>query len=225
MSRNRFCDFLADPDSRSFSRFYTNVLRSRYSIYQLGRAEHSSSTFTYAYRAEAPPDTVTHVSQEDHTLQWCDFNVAPRVNLATTNFQGDDWTLVRRVKQGDTWHPATDELLGTDEYGKETRPFAPFIYIYTLILPRQARDKHRESTQKRVDAFLHQGIYGDATSDSTFSIPFGDNGRSDLHWDKIMFASGDMSMWVILDKAEMDRCTDGHNKQGQWHPQVKKRAF
>ena len=64
VSRNRCCDFLADRDSRSFSRFYTtNAGRSRYSIYQLGRAEHSSSTFTYAYRAEAPPDTVTHVSQ------------------------------------------------------------------------------------------------------------------------------------------------------------------
>jgi hypothetical protein len=25
---NRFCDFLADPDSRSFSRFYTNIDRS-----------------------------------------------------------------------------------------------------------------------------------------------------------------------------------------------------
>eukprot|EP01043_Picozoa_sp_COSAG02_P027199 COSAG02_NODE_1593_length_11778_cov_25.088792_6_plen_871_part_00 len=156
------------------------IPHASYSIYQLGRAEHSSSTFTYAYRSEAPPSAVTHVAQEDHTLQWCDFNVAPRVNLATTTFQGDTWTLVRRVKQGDTWHPATDELLGTDEYG----------------------------------------IYGDATSDSTFSIPFGDNGRSDLHWDKIMFASGDMSMWVILDKAEMDRCTDGHNKQGQWHPTI-----
>ena len=30
MSRNHFCDFLADPDSRSFSRFYTNIDRSRY---------------------------------------------------------------------------------------------------------------------------------------------------------------------------------------------------
>jgi hypothetical protein len=30
VSRNRFCDFLADPDSRSFSRFYTNIHRSRY---------------------------------------------------------------------------------------------------------------------------------------------------------------------------------------------------
>jgi hypothetical protein len=30
VSRNRFCDFLADPDSRNFSRFYTNIERSRY---------------------------------------------------------------------------------------------------------------------------------------------------------------------------------------------------
>jgi hypothetical protein len=30
VSRNRFCDFLADPDSRNFSRFYTNIGRSRY---------------------------------------------------------------------------------------------------------------------------------------------------------------------------------------------------
>jgi hypothetical protein len=34
VSRNRFCDFLADPDSRSFSRFYTNIGRSRYNIQQ-----------------------------------------------------------------------------------------------------------------------------------------------------------------------------------------------
>jgi hypothetical protein len=33
VSRNRFCDFLADPDSRSFSRFYTNIHRSRYKIF------------------------------------------------------------------------------------------------------------------------------------------------------------------------------------------------
>ena len=41
--------------------------------------------------------------------------------------------------------------------GKETRPFAPiFIYIQCIILPRQARDKHRESTQKRT-VFLQGG--------------------------------------------------------------------
>ena len=31
VSRNRFCGFLVDPGSRSFSRFYTHVERSRYS--------------------------------------------------------------------------------------------------------------------------------------------------------------------------------------------------
>ena len=150
-----------------------------YSVYQLGQAVHASSTFTYDYRASVPPTSVDHVTTEDGTLQWCDFNVAPVVNLATAQFQGSTWTLVRRVKQGDTWHPATDELAGTDEYG----------------------------------------IYGSATSDTTFSIPFGDNGRSALSWDQIMFSSGDMTEWVILDKAEMDSCTDGTN-DGEWHPQI-----
>jgi len=38
---NRFCDFLADPDSRSFRRFYTNMIRSRYLLSAAWRpAEH-----------------------------------------------------------------------------------------------------------------------------------------------------------------------------------------
>ena len=32
VSRNRFCDYLADPGSRSFSRFYANMIRSRYIV-------------------------------------------------------------------------------------------------------------------------------------------------------------------------------------------------
>ena len=40
--------------------------------------------------------------------------------------------------------------------GKETRPFAPFKFKM-IILPRQARDKHRENSKK--DAFL-QRRYG-----------------------------------------------------------------
>ena len=31
---------------------------------------------------------------------------------------GSGWTLVRRVKPGNTWHPSTDGLTGTDVYGK-----------------------------------------------------------------------------------------------------------
>jgi len=30
---------------------------------------------------------------------------------------GGGWTLVRRVKAGNTWHPATDQLMGTHVYG------------------------------------------------------------------------------------------------------------
>jgi hypothetical protein len=33
---------------------------------------------------------------------------------------------------------------------RKTPLFEPFIYIKTIILPRQARDKHRETAQKRV---------------------------------------------------------------------------
>jgi hypothetical protein len=31
--------------------------------------------------------------------------------------------------------------------------FEPFVYIKTIILPRQARDKHRESTPKKMPFF------------------------------------------------------------------------
>ena len=33
------------------------------------------------------------------------------------SINGGGWTLVRRVKKGTAWHPATDHLAGTDEYG------------------------------------------------------------------------------------------------------------
>jgi hypothetical protein len=29
----------------------------------------------------------------------------------------NDWTLVRRTSSANNWHPATDSLYGTDEYG------------------------------------------------------------------------------------------------------------
>ena len=41
--------------------------------------------------------------------------------------------------------------LVTDRYEQVSKngPFEPFTYLKTNILPRQAQDKHRESTQKR----------------------------------------------------------------------------
>ncbi len=37
--------------------------------------------------------------------------------ICDNDFEGGGWWLVRRVKQGTTWHPATDDLRGTDVYG------------------------------------------------------------------------------------------------------------
>jgi hypothetical protein len=42
------------------------------------------------------------------------------------------------------------EVPRLDGYGTETPLFAPFVFKMIIILPRQARDKHRESTQNRV---------------------------------------------------------------------------
>ena len=39
---------------------------------------------------------------------------------------------------------------GVPVSGKETRVLLRHLYIKVIILPRQARDKHRESTQKRM---------------------------------------------------------------------------
>jgi hypothetical protein len=40
------------------------------------------------------------------------------------SFQGGGWVLVRRVKQGSSWHPATDNLRGTDVYGTYGTPLS-----------------------------------------------------------------------------------------------------
>jgi hypothetical protein len=45
------------------------------------------------------------------------------------------------------------ELFGSPEAGEETVYFLSVFYMETIILPRQARDKHRESAQKRERRF------------------------------------------------------------------------
>jgi hypothetical protein len=63
---------------------------------------------------------------------------------------GGGWALVRRVKQGDVWHPATDNLAGTERaygpYGGPTfdatfgRPYSTWLsgnteFLFTTGLP------------------------------------------------------------------------------------------
>ena len=49
--------------------------------------------------------------------------------------------------------PAADSYPPPPEEVRKTRLFAPFYTKNVIILPRQARDKQRESTQKRDGAF------------------------------------------------------------------------
>jgi hypothetical protein len=37
--------------------------------------------------------------------------------LCDNHFEGGNWALVRRVKQGTAWHPANDNLAGTFAFG------------------------------------------------------------------------------------------------------------
>ena len=156
-----------------------------YSIFRLGAPTDTTARFTYDYRV--PVTDIVRVTGGSPSIQYCDLNQVPDVPLFRKTIQGQEWTLVRRVQPGPSWHPATDELLGTDEYG-------------TYCGERGAASSCD-------------------TSAATFSIPFGDHGRSSMVWDQIMFSSGDESMSMILDKSEMDTCTDGSN-DGQWFPQI-----
>ena len=62
----------------------------------------------------------------------------------------NSWNVVNGVKP-------CNACVGSEKPGKGTRLFAPFLYKI-IILPRQARDKHRESTQKRT-RFCRQNLH------------------------------------------------------------------
>jgi hypothetical protein len=57
--------------------------------------------------------------------------------VCENNFEGGGWALVRRVRQGTTWHPATDNLQGIDIYGtsgsstSDSTFSLPFAYLIT----------------------------------------------------------------------------------------------
>jgi hypothetical protein len=71
------------------------------------------------------------------------FIVAPKP-YCEDSFEGGGWALVRRVKSGSTWHPATDNLLGSAEYGNAgvsntadttfSLPFSSYVTSESLFL-------------------------------------------------------------------------------------------
>ncbi len=52
-----------------------------------------------------------------YSLINCSVRLTASQYFCEDNFEGGGWALVRRVRQGTTWHPATDNLQGTDVYG------------------------------------------------------------------------------------------------------------
>ena len=126
MSRNRFCDFLhvADPDSRSFSRFGAVIMQVAVCpepVLAKDRLlccpEHSSKTVDggclFCLRASRV------LSEFYRALLWfcqrCGRAVADRSHVCRVNY---DWC--------------------------ERRPFCASCILTTIFLPRQALDKHRK---------------------------------------------------------------------------------
>ena len=78
---------------------------------------------------------------------------------------GKDWALARRVQAGETWHPATDCLAGTDTYGRvppqaeqagatfsiqySEREFTHFLFTSGYV--------HREVNYKRSCSLISSG--------------------------------------------------------------------
>jgi hypothetical protein len=65
-----------------------------------------------------------------------------------------------RLHRGDVWQ-VFEQLSDCPTAGAKNATFCDPIHLYikTIILPRQARDKHRESsTQKRVALFSFLGV-------------------------------------------------------------------
>ena len=75
-------------------------------------------TRVMGYRARMPPGSISFNQQK--TIN-ADYSGVQPSATGTYVFGGvignDPWELVRRVKPGTTWHPSTDDLAGTDQYG------------------------------------------------------------------------------------------------------------
>jgi hypothetical protein len=56
------------------------------------------------------------------------FAVSAPKYFCEDSFQGGGWVLVRRVKQGSTWHQSTDNLQGTSVYGTYGTPTSDLTF-------------------------------------------------------------------------------------------------
>jgi hypothetical protein len=168
VSRNRFCDFLADPDSRSFSRFgaimmqFAVVTGGCYVGCVCGAAAGIFLLCDTGVHADVLAESARIPDRED----------------SRRSFRYEHAAFVSTFSIKLNWSFYQD-MLGTDVTGKnlkesavclcrggahgrlsacrcEKRHFLRHLYTKTIILPRQARDEHRESTPKKSGVFLQR---------------------------------------------------------------------
>ena len=72
-----------------------------------------TARYTYSYRV--PVTDITRVVGGGSSIQYCDVNQVPSVPLFKKQFQGQEWTLVRRVQPGPSWWPFPPHARGTEE--------------------------------------------------------------------------------------------------------------
>ncbi len=85
-----------------------------------------SPTSSLSLSAPAPKSCSREHASVRHSCSMCMLAIQPHsISLAAplcdNHFEGGNWALVRRVKQGTSWHPANDNLAGT--YVSGTYPF------------------------------------------------------------------------------------------------------
>ena len=127
MSRKRFCDFLADPDSRSFNRFTLSIL---------GAGSYEGEDW----------------DREELLLPW----VQEQLLVAVAEAAKQPITLVVLSGSAIdlSWALASPKV-GAILQVRKTSCGAKFM-LNTEDLPRQARDKHRGKVEKR-GAFCSRG--------------------------------------------------------------------
>jgi hypothetical protein len=152
VSQNRFCDFLADPDSRSFSRFGAIIMQFAVAAEcPLISIDYWFEAFfvylilnwTFAgemYRISMYVATSSQRRAQDAVKNWQDSAVAVGASA------GDGAVVSNSGKA--QWELTIPK--GCWQASEKTALFVHFICIFMIILPRQARDKYRKYSKSAV---------------------------------------------------------------------------
>jgi hypothetical protein len=131
----RLNETFADLDARDFGDYPGMVYTESYSFADQGACNNLCYAMdwcsSFAYSSENSkcilydwiPTAISNLKSDASYSCYVSADYVPEATLppaaegCADNIDGGGWSLVRRVKQGRKWHPATDGLAGTDVYG------------------------------------------------------------------------------------------------------------